>query len=157
MPCRRESKDRSLKKRALFSVVLISLMTVLSGCSFQQKYDQHVANDDMTLNSFLNDEVINYGVYKDELDADTGEVKAYPDAKTGQMVTKSQYQAYTLVDNIKLYGFWIAIVSFSIGFLTRRFVKDSVNIRRFGLLLEMAIPLVYILLAFVASYAADRI
>ena len=133
---------------------------LLSGCgSFQSKYDRHVANDDRTLNSFLRNEVIDYSVYKDELDdgIDPAQAKTYFDAKSGQMVTEAQYKAYSAVDNIKLYGFWIALGSFSLGFIIRRFVQNSVMIRRFGLLLEVAIPVVYILLAYVGSYVADRI
>lgn len=146
-----------MKRRCVFFLALMLSVLLLSGCSFQQKYDQHVANDDKTLNSFLNSEVIDYSVYKDEVDVNAQDAKVYFDEKSGQMVTEAQYKAYSVVDNIKYYGFWIALGSFSIGFIIRRFVQNSVNVRRFGILLEVAIPVVYVLLAYIGSYVADRI
>ena len=155
------NQDLTASKRLIF--VLLAVVAIfssslwLSGCSLREKYDIHVANDEKTLNDFVNNEAVDYSVYKDELGQTGADAKIYFDEKTGLMVTKAQHTAYTVIDSIKQYGLWIALGSFSLGFLIRRFVKDSVAIRRFGLLLEIAIPLVYIILAYVGSYIADRI
>ena len=79
----------------------------------------------------------------------------YYDEKSGQYVTRSQYNLNRFCDNMKT--FWIpsCLVSFFIGFMIRRINKSSTTIRRFGLLLEVVFPVLFTIFVYIVCALAD--
>ena len=92
-----------------------------------------------------------------QYDKEIDKYKTYYDEKSGETISEVQYKAYTFTDAFKKYGLYVAIPCACIGFLIRRLVKSSASLRKLGLVLEVAIPLVYIVLAYVISAIADAV
>ncbi len=141
-----------MRKQAVVLLCLIC-MVLLTGCSFKEYIDTF-STDNETLREIA-DPSINVELEEKHLSPDG--TPLYFDDKTGAYVTMAQYYAYNITDAFKLYGLYITIPCFGIGFLIRRFIKNSASLRRLGLVMELAIPFLYVLLAYVMSAIADRI
>ena len=149
-------------KYIIFILGLFLVLTFLSGCSVSDYFLNKRADDQTLYNiSDPNSELpnVDFNLGSDiSFDANTNiESRDYIDEKTGAAITKTQYYAYHVTDAVKLYGLYITIPCFGIGFLMRRFVHSSAAIRKWGLVLELGIPFVYVLLAYVLSAVADKL
>ena len=127
--------------------ILFASILLLSGCSLSE-----LERKAQSLPGSSLDLPVIGGNKKQEV-----EEKRYLDEKTGKMVSEMQYKANHFVDSLKYYGLYVAIPSFAIGFLIRRIVHGSAAIRRIGFFFEVAVPIIYVILAYVLSAAADAI
>ncbi len=89
--------------------------------------------------------------------AELDKMDQYYDEKTGEAISKTQYYAYHMTDAFKLYGLYVAIPCAGFGFIIRRVVKGSASIRKLGLVLEIGIPLLYILCTYILAAVADAV
>lgn len=79
----------------------------------------------------------------------------YYDEKSGSYVTKGQYRANSFADSLKMVWIPISVGSFVVGFLIRRFVQSSAAVRRFALVLELAVPILLTILVYAVCGVAD--
>ena len=127
--------------------LIFCLAFFLTGCS----------SDDVTQKLKIDQQVINDVTSGSDTTSSIEAEKQYVDEKTGAAITEVQYNAYHVSDTFKKYGLYIAFPSFCLGLLIRCLVHSSASIRRFGLVLEIGIPFIYILLAYVMSAVADQL
>lgn len=80
----------------------------------------------------------------------------YVDSKTGLIITKKQYNVYRFVDGYKKYGGYIALICFAVGVFLRIFIRTSMVIKKFSVFLFLAVPIIYITLAYLFSYLGDK-
>lgn len=151
-------------KCILAALLMLVFGSVVTGCSLSdyllnQKTDDETLYDLSDPNSELPGiEVGNPldGTGGININVNTTE-KVYIDSKTGNAITQTQYYANNITDAVKLYGLYITIPCFAIGFLIRRLVHTSAAVRKWGLVFELAIPFVYGLLAYGLSAIADNL
>ncbi len=110
-------------------------------------FDKEKDNVDLKFNSFSAKDIVEGNKEASE--------DVYYDRKSGEYVSITQYKANNFVDSVKEVWPYVTIICFMFGFLIRRLVKSSATLRRFGLLLEIFIPLLFALFVYVISYAAD--
>lgn len=154
-----QTKQTYLRRIA---IIVMSLMLCLNvGCSIQRFANNMMAPDEL-LDSVAdpNSELD----YKDEAAREAGAYQAeaqaaqtYYDEKTGLAISKVQYYAYNITDAFKYYGLYIAIPCAVIGFLMRRLIKNSASLRKLGLVLELGIPIAYVVFAYILSAVADSV
>ena len=145
----------------MLAIMLVSIFTFCTGCGVTRFVDNMVMDDesfrsftDPSADKDLNAEVDReMNAYRTEADA----AKQYYDEKSGQAITTTQHYAYDISDNFKHFGFYVAIGSFAIGFLIRRFVRNSASIRRLGFVFEIWIPVLYVLLVYIIAAVADKV
>ena len=144
-------------KYILIILTTFIIATVISGCSLTDYFLSKKADDETLY--WLSDPDSDLSTANVGIDSAEGDIEAktYVDEKTGAMITRTQYYAYHITDAVKLYGLYITVPCFAIGFLIRRFVHTSAAVRKWGLVLELAIPFVYVLLAYVLSAVADNL
>ena len=152
-----QAEQTYIKKTVIF-VLLLSAM-LLQGCSLQRFVNNRMAGDDIL--GDVTDPNSDYS-YEDEIAREVGAYEAegqaartYYDEKTGLAVSKVQYYAYNITDAFKYYGIYIAIPCAIVGFLMRRLIRNSASLRKLGLVLEVGIPIAYVILAYVLSAVAD--
>ena len=143
----------------LFSLIVLTLLVFpfISGCSVDEIRDwtnDKVALDQEELYSLASDP---NGEGQKAVGEAGKKTREYYDEVTGLQVSRAQYYAYHITDAVKYYGWYIALPCFCVGFLVRRLVKGSASLRKLGLFLELWVPLIYILIAFVLSAVAGRI
>jgi hypothetical protein len=80
----------------------------------------------------------------------------YLDEKTGHMISRRQYLWNDASDKAKR-KIYIAFGSFAIGFLIRRLSEKSVTMRKMGLILEIPIPILYIMAMYMIAWHADHL
>ena len=102
--------------------------------------------------TFIN-KVIGNGVSQEDFQSNT----TFYDKRTGQAITQAQYYANNITDAVKFYGIYITVVCAVIGFLIRRLVLNSASLRRMGLVLEVFIPIAYIILTYGLAFLADQV
>lgn len=144
--------------KVILAIVLASF--ICSGCSIRE-FSDNMMVDQGTLNrvadpqsemDYRDEAKREMDVYGDLAD----DAKVYYDEKTGDAVSEVQYYAYNITDGFKYYGIYVTIFLAAVGFLLRRFVRNSASIRKLGLMLEIGIPVIYVVLAYVLSAIADR-
>lgn len=143
------------------AVMAMLAMLLLQGCSLQRFVNNMMAGDDVLSDvtdpsadlSYEDELAREAGAYSAEADA----AKVYYDEKTGLAVSKAQYYAYNITDAVKYYGIYIAIPCAIVGFMMRRLIRNSASLRKLGLVLELGIPIAYVILAYVLSAVADSI
>ena len=141
-------------------LVLVFAALFLQGCSIQRFVNNMMAGDELLDDvsdpqselSYEDEMARQAGAYTGEAQA----AKTYYDEKTGMAVSKVQFYAYNITDAVKYYGIYIAIPCAIVGFLMRRLIKNSASLRKLGLVLELGIPIAYVILAYVLSAVADR-
>ena len=79
----------------------------------------------------------------------------YYDTKSGTYVSGSQYRANSFADSLKSIWLYVVLTFFVIGFLIRRLNHSSASLRRFALIIEVAIPILYSVFVYAVCYAAD--
>jgi hypothetical protein len=84
-----------------------------------------------------------------------GEERMYFDEKSGMYVTPVQYRVNSFADALKAFWVPVSAVSFVIGFLLRRFIHDSAAIRKFGITLEIGIPVFLTVFVYAVCFFAD--
>lgn len=131
--------------RKLFAILLlVIIMTPLFwGCAFTD-----------TVSSIFNPKSSSEQSVDESLMNPASDI--YVDSKTGAIITKKQYNVYRFVDGYKKYGGYVAIACFAIGLFLRLFVRGSMVIKKLSLFLFIAIPIIYIILAYVFSYFGDK-
>jgi len=158
-------KSCNLIKFFLVSVVSLLLLT---GCSFTE-FTSGVADFSNERAEQSNSTVQNYletGEVPD-IKFDTtsaGEViegnapngtNIYYDEKSGTYVSAAQYRANHFADSLKVIWIPVCVISFFFGFLIRRLNHSSAAIRKFGLLLEIIIPVALTVFVYIFCALAD--
>ena len=154
-----QTKQTYLKCICIFLLAL--MLCLCTGCSLQRFMNNMMAPDELledvadpnTQLDYKDEAARQAGAYQAEADA----AKTYYDEKTGLAVTKVQYYAYNITDAFKYYGLYIAIPCAVIGFLMRRLIRNSASLRKLGLVLELGIPIAYVVIAYILSALADSV
>ena len=156
-------KDKSSVMTFFLALLIFLVTTTLTGCSMQS-IEQHATNVVVEPNNvmqnrvsnntktFIN-KVIGNGVSQEDFQSNT----TFYDKRTGQAITQAQYYANNITDAVKFYGIYITVVCAVIGFLIRRLVLNSASLRRMGLVLEVFIPIAYIILTYGLAFLADQV
>lgn len=159
------ARTRKLNCLALLVLLCLCSFTV-SGCSFIDKAsglasEKNKENTEL-INDFINGEDVDVNVKFDTPSASdviNGEYdptkENYYDEKSGQYVSKAQYKANNLVDNLKTFWIPVCVISFFIGFMIRRINHTSATLRKIGLFLEIIFPILLTLLVYIACALAD--
>ncbi len=149
MPAKQTSISR------YFMMVLILLTAVMmTACGVEEFTQQMMADDDFI--SEVSDPAGDADAMG-ELSREADVYQVYYDEKTGMAVSKVKYYSNNIADGVKYYGIFIALPSCVIGFLIRRLVKGSAGVRKFGFVLEIWIPIAWVVLAYVISFLADKV
>ena len=161
------SWTKKKKLNLLLLLVLILLCSfAVSGCAFfdsvSELASQKTSDNAELINGFLDGEDVDVNVRFDTPSASdviNGEydptAENYYDEKTGQYVSKAQYKANNLVDNLKTFWIPVCVISFFIGFMIRRINHSSATLRKVGLFLELIFPFLLTVLVYIACVLAD--
>ena len=165
------SNHNSIK--VLLISVAVFLMFALPGCAFIDNATHFASNktDENTglIDDFINGEDVNVkfntpsasDVINGEYDpsgadaTNAGNGKDYYDEKSGQYVSKTQFNANNLVDNLKTFWIPVSVISFFIGFMIRRLNHSSATLRKIGFFFEIIFPVLLTLLVYIACALAD--
>lgn len=132
-------------------MVLLFVPFMVSGCAMKEYADTMMA-DDETVQDLADP------MGEHDYESEVGKAKEYYDEKTGQLVSKSQYYAYTFADQFKVYGLYVVLVSVAVGILLRFTLgRHSSSLRRASTTLIFVVPLLYGILWYLVSFVADRV
>lgn len=163
-----QSKLNSFKVYIVAVIVFLALP--LSGCAVidnatQFASDKTAKNTDM-IDDFIHGEDVDVkfdtpsasdvmnGDY-DQSGSSSSEGYGYYDAKSGQYVSKTQFDVNNFVDNLKTFWIPLCLITFFIGFMIRRLNHSSATLRKIGFFFEIIFPVLLTLIVYIACALAD--
>ncbi len=150
---------RTIRMMRKFKYLIFSFLVciMLTSCEF---IDKNMQTGTEAINEYLDNGDINikFDTYSAD-DALEGREPAtggeYYDTKSGTYVSRSQYRANSFADAVKRVWPYVVTVFFLIGFLIRRLNHSSASLRRFALVLEVVIPILFSIFVYAVCYGAD--
>lgn len=79
----------------------------------------------------------------------------YYDEKSGQYVSKAQFNINSFIDNLKTFWIPVTMMSFFIGFMIRRLNHSSATLRKIGFFFEVIFPILLTTFVYIACALAD--
>ena len=157
------------KKHSFLLGIIISIlcMAMLSGCTFIDNVSRMASNKtaDNTemIDDFIHGEDVDVNVKFDTPSAsdvmdgqyNPQSTNQYYDEKSGQYVSKTQFDINGFIDNLKTFWIPVCLMSFFIGFMIRRLNHSSATLRKFGFFLEIIVPVLLTLFVYIACALAD--
>ena len=144
------------------------LMLSLSGCTFidnvsRMASDKTQDNTEL-IDDFIHGEDVDVNVKFDtpsasdvingEYDPSAGG-EMYYDEKSGQYVSKTQFDINSFIDNLKTFWIPVCMISFFIGFMIRRLNHTSATLRKIGFFLEIIFPVLLTTFVYIACALGD--
>lgn len=164
-------QKRTVKYLSVF-LAAVCLVGLLCGCEFVDNVT-HLASGKTQENTeliddFIHGENVDVNVKFDTPSASdviSGEYdpssksgtsgNVYYDEKSGQYVSKNQFNINSFIDNLKTFWIPLCMITFFIGFMIRRLNHSSATLRKFGLFLEIIFPVLFTLFVYIACALAD--
>ena len=164
-----DKKNRYKSKVAIFRLVVecMILFSCISGCAFLDSgielAEGKVEGDNEIIDEIINGSDLNEtSSTVDIIDEQyvTPNEELYYDEKSGQYVSKLQFDTNNFIDDLKRFWIPVCVLSFFIGFMIRRLNHTSATIRKMGFFIEIIFPalftfVVYIICAFADSNLFD--
>ena len=135
----------------LLGLMLTLFAFLMTGCAVKDYADTMMA-DEETVKDLADP------MGEHDYESEVNKAKEYYDEKTGQVVSKTQYYAYSFADQFKVYGLYVVLVSVAVGILIRFTIgRHSSSLRRMSTTLIVIVPLLYGILWYLVSFVADRV
>lgn len=160
---------RLTEKTTYLFLSFILCVFMLTGCSFIDNVMNLASNKTQEntemIDDFLHGENVDVNVKFDspsasdviegEYDPRQGSEERYYDEKSGQYVSRTQFDINNFIDSLKTFWIPVCMVSFFIGFMIRRLNHSSATLRKFGFFLEVIVPVLLTLFVYIACAMAD--